>query len=95
MNIEWNEEKNAWLEKHRGLSFEVFAEKILRNEILDKIEHPNKEKYPNQFIFIIEIDSYCYTIPHVRTKMGVFLKTIIPDRRITKKYLGVKDENDR
>ena len=95
MNIDWSSEKNDWLEKHRGISFEIVADKILSNDIVDKIEHPNKEKYPNQFIFIIEIDGYCYTVPHVKTEMGVFLKTIIPDRRITKKYLGVKDENDR
>ena len=95
MNIDWSEEKNEWLEKNRGLSFEIFAEKILRDEIIDKIEHPNKEKYSNQLIFIIEIDGYCYTIPHVKTEMGIFLKTIIPDRRMTKKYLGVKDENYR
>ena len=95
MNIKWNEEKNVWLEKNRGLTFEVFAEKILRNEIIDRIVHPNKDKYPNQLIFIIEIDGYCYAVPHVKTETGIFLKTVIPDRRMTKKYLGVKDENDR
>ena len=95
MNIEWNEEKNAWLEKHRGLSFEIVAEKILRNEIVDDIAHPNQERYTGQYMFIIEIKLYCYVIPYVETDDGVFLKTIYPDRRMTKKYVGAKDENDR
>lgn len=95
MNIEWNEEKNEWLEKNRGLSFEVVAEKILRNDILDDIVHPNQEKYLGQYMFIIEIKSYCYVVPYVESNDGVFLKTMYPDRKMTKKYLGVKDENDR
>ena len=74
MNIEWKEEKNEWLEKNRGLTFEVLAEKILSNEIIDKIVHPNKDKYPNQLIFIIEMDGYCYDVPYVKTEIGIFLK---------------------
>ena len=92
MNIDWNSEKNDWLEKYRGLSFEVVADRIMRNDLIDNIEHPNKEKYPNQFIFIIGIDGYCYTVPYVKTELGVFLKTIIPSRKMTKYYLGVKNE---
>jgi len=62
---------------------------------MDDIAHPNQEKYMRQYIFIIEINSYCYVIPYVETDDGIFLKTIYPDRKMTKKYLGAKDENDR
>ena len=95
MDIDWNEEKNDWLERHRGLSFEIVANKIVNNDLIDDIEHPNKEKYPNQFIFIIEIEGYCYTVPYVETNKGIFLKTIIPSRKMTKHYLGAKNENNR
>ena len=95
MDIDWSSEKNDWLEKSRGVSFEILAEKILRNEILDDIAHPNKEKYPGQFMFIIEIEAYCYAVPYVETETGVFLKTVFPTRKMTKKYLGTKNENDR
>ncbi len=95
MNIDWNDEKNDWLVKHRNLSFGMVMDKIINNDILDDVSHPNNEKYPNQFIFIIEIDAYCYTVPYVETSEGVFLKTIIPSRKMTKLYLGAKNENYR
>jgi len=47
MDIDWSSEKNDWLEKHRGLSFEVVADKIIHNDLVDNIKHPNKEKYPH------------------------------------------------
>lgn len=95
MNIEWGSEKNEWLENNRGLSFEIVAHKILHDEILDDIVHPNQEKYFGQYMFIIEIEHYCYVVPYVETDNGVFLKTIYPDRKMTKRYLGGKNEDDR
>jgi len=56
--------------------------------LLDVIKHPNKDKYPNQKIFIVEINDYAYMIPYVESEEEVFLKTIIPSRKATKKYLG-------
>jgi hypothetical protein len=55
---------------------------------LDDIEHPNQEKYPNQFVFVIEINNYVYLVPYVENESETFLKTIIPSRKFTKKYLG-------
>ncbi len=95
MNIDWNDEKNEWLEKHRGLSFEVVADKIIHNDLVDNIKHPNKEKYPHQFVYVIKFNEYCYIVPYVKSDGGVFLKTIVPSRKMTKYYLGGKDEGDR
>ncbi len=55
--------------------------------LLDTIEHPNKERYPNQRIFIINIDDYAYLVPFVEDEKAIFLKTIIPSRKMAKKYL--------
>jgi len=30
--------------------------------LLDTIEHPNRQKYPNQRIFIINIEDYVYLV---------------------------------
>ena len=95
MNIDWNSEKNEWLERHRGLSFEVVADKIIRNDLVDNIKHPNNEKYPHQFVYIIEFDEYCYIVPYIKSDEGVFLKTIVPSRKMTRYYLGGKNEDDR
>ena len=56
--------------------------------LLDDIEHPNKDKYPNQniFIILIEIKNYVYLVPYVEDETSVFLKTIIPSRQMNKKY---------
>jgi len=83
----WNSEKNAQLVESRGISFERVLYHIERNEILDIIRHPNSSKYPNQRMFILEISNYAYLIPFVETDSEVFLKTIIPSRKATRKYL--------
>ena len=50
--------------------------------------HPNQEKYPSQQIVIIELNNYVYLVPFVQDGNEVFLKTIIPNRKMKKKYLG-------
>ena len=56
--------------------------------LLDIIEHPNPDKYPDQKVFVVDVDDYVYLVPFVETEECVFLKTIIPSRKMTKKYLG-------
>ena len=55
--INWNEEKNQLLQIQRGISFEMVLEKLLSGDIMGRKSHPNKEKYPHQKIFIVELDS--------------------------------------
>ena len=74
--------------KERGISFEDVVYHLLRNEILDDVEHPNTEKYPGQRVFVLSIDQYVYLVPYVESKQEIFLKTIIPSRKATKAYLG-------
>jgi len=87
--IRWSEEKNQLLELQRGLNFEIVLDKIEKGEIISKMQHPNKEKYPNQEIFVVEIDGYIHYIPFVESGNEIFLKTIIPSRKLHKK---VKNE---
>lgn len=91
--FDWNNEKNEELIKEQGVSFEEVVFCIMYDGLLDIIEHPNKSKYPNQNIFIVDINSYIYLVPFVEDDELVFLKTIIPSRKMTEKYLGGKDEN--
>ena len=92
-HFNWNNEKNEELLKDRGISFEEVVFCIMNDGLLDIIEHPNKSKYPNQNIFIVNIDDYVCLVPFVEEDEIIFLKTIIPSRKMTKKYLGEKDEN--
>ena len=90
--FDWNEEENQWLKKERNISFEVIVSYLEQKKMLDKIAHPNSVKYPDQFIFVIEHDNYAYLVPFVEDDEKVFLKTIIPSRRVTEKYLRRKSD---
>ena len=90
--FDWNVDKNDELIRERGISFEEIVFCIMHDGLLDIIEHPNTENYPDQKIFIVNIDDYVYLIPFVEDEKIIFLKTIIPSRKMTKKYLGDKDE---
>lgn len=83
----WNEDKNEQLKKERKISFEEIVVEIEDDKILDIVEHPNKEKYPEQKIMIIECNSYAYLVPYVEANNEIFLKTIIPSRKASKIYL--------
>ena len=83
----WNDEKNALLQAERQVSFEDVVLYIEMGFLLDVLEHPNQEKYTGQKVFVVQIDDYVYLVPFVETELQVFLKTIIPSRKATKKYL--------
>lgn len=84
---DWDEEKNAFLKESREVSFEDVQLAIEEERVLDDFEHPNKKRYPNQRIMVVEITSYAYYVPYVEDKDKFFLKTIFPSRKATKKYL--------
>ena len=84
----WNAEKNEILAKERGITFEEIIQRIESGAKVIETDHPNKDKYPNQKIMIVDIDDYAYLVPFVFEKNEYFLKTIIPSRKATKKYLG-------
>lgn len=85
--IKWNEEKNKRLLKERKVCFEDFVDAIKKKEYL---EETNNKNYPRQRKFFMERRGYVYIIPYVKNDAGIFLKTIIPSRKATKKYLKKK-----
>lgn len=84
----WNPEKNLQLRAERGISFEEIVFHIENGDILDILEHPNKERYGGQRIFVVAVEEYAHLVPFVEDEREVFLKTIIPSRKATKNYLG-------
>jgi len=87
---EWNDEKNELLKRLRGVSFEQVVLAIASGDLIDRLKHPNPEKYPYQMVFLVRIEDYIYSVPFVEDNEKVFLKTIIPNRKATKKHLGGK-----
>ena len=85
--FDWSEEKNIQLQKEREISFEDIVIGIESAGLLDILEHPNKKKYAGQKIFIVNVNDYAYVVPFVEEGEKIFLKTIIPSRKATKKYI--------
>ncbi len=85
--FDWSDEKDAALRKERGIGFQDVVFHIEQGDVLAIVDHPNTEKYPNQKIIYVRIEDYVYLVPFVETEKGRFLKTIIPSRKATKRYL--------
>ncbi len=83
----WNTEKNLLLKEERNLSFEQIVSHIESGDLLDIVEHPNKEKFSHQKILIVQVEDYVIAVPFVENGKERFLKTIIPSRKLTKQYL--------
>ncbi len=88
----WNSEKNEILIAERGISFEEVVLNIQLGNEVDILEHPNQERYPGQQISVVLIEGYAYLVPFVENEEEIFLKTIIPSRKATKRYLGGSDD---
>lgn len=84
----WNEEKNQLLKAERGISFEEVVAVLYSGAVLDILEHPNRERYPSQRIFVVQMRAYAWLVPFVEDDQAIFLKTIIPSRKATRQYLG-------
>lgn len=82
----WDVSKNDKLIRERKVSFEEVLLAIEQGHLLDVIENPNRERYGFQKMFVIEIHRYVYLVPFVEQGEEIFLKTIIPSRKLTKVY---------
>ncbi|EDP75529.1 hypothetical protein [Hydrogenivirga sp. 128-5-R1-1] len=61
---------------------------INEGRTLDILEHPDRERYPNQRLLIVEIGGYAYVVPFEVRKSVIRFITIFLSRKMTKKYLG-------
>ncbi len=92
MNFLWNQEKNDVLKRERDVCFEDVVTLINEDNILDIIKHPNHLKYPEQKIYIVLLHGYVHMVPFVRSDSEIFLKTIVPSRKMHKLYKGDRNE---
>lgn len=86
----WDNDKNELLKNNRGICFEQVVVLMEREDVLETVEHPNQNKYPGQKIATVMIDDYAYLVPYVQKSDEIFLKTIIPSRKATNKYMRSK-----
>ena len=86
--LNWNPDKNEILKRERGISFEEIGLLIEAGLIIGIEENPG---YPNQKIYVLEIDNYAIIVPCIENEDEIFLKTAFPSRKYTRKY-GLKGE---
>ncbi len=89
----WSPEKNEKLQQERGISFEEIVFHIENGYVLEVTEHPNQQKYGGQRVLSVLINRYVYLVPLVETEDEIFLKTIIPSRKATKRHLRGQTNN--
>lgn len=85
--FDWDEGKNRKLKEERDVSFEEVIDAIEDERILYRGDNPNQQRYPGQKMVIVDIRNYAYIVPFVEDDEKIFFKTIIPSRKMTKKYI--------
>jgi uncharacterized DUF497 family protein len=87
MEFDWSPTKNAELKERHGFGFERILIALAEGALLDNRTHPNSDRYGHQRQLIVEIDSYAWVVPFIRSGNEMFLKTMFPSRKATRKYL--------
>lgn len=77
-------DKNAWLIRERGISFEQIIALIENGHLIQILEHHDRKRYPNQLLYEVDVDGYTYVVPVIREHRTLFLKTIYPSRKATR-----------
>ena len=82
-----DELKKVKLKAEQGNWFDDVEKAMLNNKGLDDSPNPKQKTYPGQGMSVVDINGYAYLVPYVENSEFIFLKTIIPNRNATKKYL--------
>jgi uncharacterized DUF497 family protein len=85
--IRYSKEKDLLLKKERNVSFQDIKKAFDENRIVAIVKNPHNTRYRNQKMFLVTIDNYIYVVPFVEDADHLFLKTIYPSKKYTKRYL--------
>ena len=96
MTYTWDDAENELLRHTRGISFEEIVVELEAGNVIDVLEHPRPGRYPNQHVYLVRHLDYVFVVPFVRVteKQEIFLKTIYPSRKFTRKYLRTEKSDD-
>lgn len=93
MEFDFSKTKNEILYKERGITFYQIIEAIAENGVLRNVRHPNKDKYPNQWMMVVNCNNYTYCVPYVIDGDTYFLKTVYPNRKLLHLIENEEDKN--
>jgi len=90
--IRWNIEKDRWLKKTLGISFQEIADHILSGDYIDILKKPSRA---GQEVFVLKMKNYIWAVPFmVEEDKSIFLKTAYPSRKLFKRYGGSYEKDD-
>ncbi len=81
----FNKDKSQQLKQQRGIGFEEIIALIENGHLMASYPHPDRKRYPAQHMFEVELKGYIYLVPYIQQEGSVFLKTIYPSRKATKR----------
>lgn len=84
MLYEWDEQKNEWLERERGISFEEIECALDNGALVDEFVLAH---YPQQTVQLVKIDNYIWVVATEPRGYKTRLITAYQSRKFTKKYL--------
>jgi uncharacterized DUF497 family protein len=83
MEFIWDPDKNASLQRTRGLGFEVIVTAIMTGGLVANLPHPQRDRYPHQRVLIVDINNYAYVVPCIVTGEVMELVIAQPPHRST------------
>lgn len=90
--IRWDIEKDRWLRKTRGISFQEISDCILSGNYIDILENPS---YAGQEVFVLKMKNYIWAVPFmVEEDKSIFLKTAYKSRKLFRRYGGSYEKDD-
>ena len=87
-NFDYSREKDLILKESRNVSFRDVIQAYRTGKKLADLENKNKKR-TNQRLLVVNIGGYAFAAPYTidEKRKRVFLKTVYPSRKLTKKYL--------
>lgn len=86
--FDYSKEKDLVLKETRNVSFKDVIEAYKQGKKLADLENKSKGR-TNQGLLVVNIRKYAFVAPYVidENRKKVFLKTVYPSRKLTKKHL--------
>lgn len=91
VHFDWDPKKNDFLKETRNVCFEAVVVHLGRGDLWRVADHLDQTKYPGQKLFFVIIDEYIHIVPFEERGEVIWLVTIIPSRKATKRYLEDPD----
>ena len=91
--FKWDKGKNRVLKETRSVSFEMIEEAIRSGNILDIVKNKNYEHQKMMHVYV-KLKDYVYVVPFEIRDDYIWLITIFPSRKVTKKHRGGDHEKE-